>query len=225
LRDQVIPQFSAELDQFSQGLAGRFAAQGLNLFTDGLGNVPVSAGVPTQTGYIGFSSEIQVNPAILATPSLVRDGTEVIAGSPTGASAYTPNPQNLSGFTGMITRILDYALTNSVQSGVTQPAIVTTGLGPGGNLSASFSGATDISDFATALTVAQSSTIGQANAASSEAQAVQTSLTTSLTAATGVSVDSQLSQLVALQNAYGANAKVISTVQEMMGVVISMVQT
>lgn len=46
-------------------------------------------------------------------------------------------------------------------------------------------------------------------------QAVQSSLSTKLSAQTGVSIDSELAQMVKLQNSYGANARVISTVQSL----------
>ena len=80
---------------------------------------------------------------------------------------------------------------------------------------------------ASALAIGAGTLAGQASglvsshatlAASATAQvttdtAVQSSLHAKLGAQTGVSVDSELSQLVALQNSYGANAKVIAAVQ------------
>ena len=43
--------------------------------------MPSGGGTPAQSGYVGFASEIQVNPAVAADPALVRDGTNAIAGS------------------------------------------------------------------------------------------------------------------------------------------------
>ena len=40
----------------------------------------------------------------------------------------------------------------------------------------------------------------------------------------GVSIDTELSNLIALQNAYGANARVMSTIQQMMSALIQAVQ-
>ncbi|MGH7153713.1 MAG: flagellar hook-associated protein FlgK, partial [Acetobacteraceae bacterium] len=91
-RDTALPTDQAELDEFSQNLASRFSDQGLALFTDASGSVPAGGGAPVQAGYVGFAAEIQVNPAVRADPALVRDGTTVIAGSASGASAFTPNP-------------------------------------------------------------------------------------------------------------------------------------
>ena len=129
LRDTTLPAYTGELDEFSQNLASRFDAQGLTLFTDPQGNVPAAGGTPAQANYLGFSSSITVNPAVVATPSLVRDGTQAVAGSPTGASAFTPNPNNDAGFSTMIQRMLDYALGTQVQPGVPQTPGLTSGLG------------------------------------------------------------------------------------------------
>src|SRR6185437_6638386 len=76
LRDTTLPTAQAQLDEFSYSLATRFAAQGLTLFSDGQGNVLALTGSDgSQSGYVGFSSYIQVNPVVVADPSLVRDGT------------------------------------------------------------------------------------------------------------------------------------------------------
>ena len=93
LRDTTLPTDQAELDEFAYGVSSRFAGQGLNLFTDPAGQRAVGGGTPAQAGYVGFAATIQVNPAVTADPSLVRDGTNAIANSPTGAAAFTPNPQ------------------------------------------------------------------------------------------------------------------------------------
>ena len=80
-------------------------------------------------------SVIQVNPAVQADPSLVRDGTDTIAGSPTGAAPFTPNPPGgPAGFSTLIDNVLTYTLGADVQDGVTQPASNTTGLGAAGTL-------------------------------------------------------------------------------------------
>ncbi len=224
LRDTILPTYTGELDEFSQNLAGRFSAQGLNLFTDGQGNVPASGGAPAQANYLGFSSSITVNPAVAATPSLVRDGTQAVAGSPTGASAFTPNPGNEAGFSMMIERVLNYALGPDVQAGVAQTPGQTTGLGASGTLSAGFGPTAALGDYATALTASQASDSEAATNAASDAKDTQTALSTSLQKETGVNMDNQLSQMVELQNAYGANAKVISTIQEMFSSLLQAVQ-
>ena len=47
------------------------------------------------------------------------------------------------------------------------------------------------------------------------AQTLQTTLQTKLTNETGVNMDTEMSDMIALQNAYGANAKVMAAVQGM----------
>lgn len=225
LRDQTIPQMQAGLDELSFTLAQRFDAQGLRLFSRPDGSLPAGGGVPVQSGYVGFAATITVNPAVAANPALVRDGDHAVGGSPTGASAFVPNPQNLPGFSGLITRILSFALGAQAQPGVAQPAAATSGLGPAGTLSVPASGDAPIGDFARAITASQAQTIAQAAAAQSEAQAAQTSLTASLSAREGVSTDSELSQLVSLQNAYGASAKIIAAIQQAMGATLNMVSS
>jgi flagellar hook-associated protein 1 FlgK len=216
LRDTTLPTYQAELDEFSQNLANRFAAQGLTLFTDPNGNVPAGGGNPTQSGYVGFAAEFQVNPAVQANPALVRDGTTAIAGSPTGASAFTPNPPGgPQGFTTLITRILNNALGADVQSGVAQPASATTGLGPTGTLNAPFATPATLADFASSLVGAQAADSANATSQLSTEQAVQTTLSNQLSSQSGVNIDQQMSLMIQLQNSYGANAKVIGAVQSM----------
>jgi len=94
LRDQAIPQYTAQLDEFSENLATRFQSEGLSLFTDASGNIPPN----TAGSYVGFSSLIQVNPAILANPTLIQQGT-------TG----TPQPPDSSE---VLNRITQYAFGN-----------------------------------------------------------------------------------------------------------------
>ncbi len=131
LRDTTLPTYQAQLDEFSETLASQFAAQGLNLFTDASGNVPTGGGTPAQAGYVGFSADIQVNPAVQTDPALVPTAPTAIAGSPTGATAFTPNPTDgPAGFTTLITRVLDNTFGADVQPGVAATVANVTGLGP-----------------------------------------------------------------------------------------------
>ncbi len=216
LRDQTLPTEQAELDEFSETLSTRFSAQGLTLFTDPTGNVPSPGGAPTQAGYVGYAGTITVNPAVAADASLVRDGTNAVAGSPTGASAFTPNPSGgPAGFTTLITRVLSYALGSDVQAGAPQPAPATMGLGAAGNLSTPYAAQPDLASQAAALVGAQAADAANAQTALANAQSLQTALQSKLATGSGVSIDTEMSTMIALQNAYGANAKVITAVQAM----------
>ena len=222
LRDQTLPTMQAELDSFSQTLASRFDAQGLTLFTDGNGNLPgTGATASTPAGQVGFANAIQVNPAVAAAPGDIRDGTRDVTGNSTGASAFTINTDRGTSDTTLIDRVLDYALGSSVQKGVTQPAAATTGLGATGMLSAPYSGTTDIVSLASTVTAAQALTINQAGTDLTNETAIQTSLTSKVASVSGVSVDDEMSSIVALQNAYTANAKIVSAVQSMFSALLA----
>jgi flagellar hook-associated protein 1 FlgK len=225
LRDTTLPGYQAELDEFAQGLSSRFAAQGLTLFSDARGNVPPGGGTPAQANYVGYAAIIQVNPAVSANPALVRDGTAAVAGSATGASAFTPNPSGgPAGFSGLVSRVLDYTFTGLAQDGVAQPPLNTTGLGATGNLSAPFDGAASLSDFATSLVAAQAQASAAATGDLTTATALQTSLNAKVSNESGVSIDSEMSQMLVLQNAYGANARVMNALQSMFTQLLQAVQ-
>lgn len=84
LRDEILPQYTAQADELAQKLAERFDAIGLRLFTDQNGDVPASVADPGLVGYVGFSAEIRVNEDIVNDTSLIRTGTAgatVLAGS------------------------------------------------------------------------------------------------------------------------------------------------
>jgi flagellar hook-associated protein 1 FlgK len=75
MRDRTLPLYQAQLDEMAQKLATRLDTMGLRLFTNASGNVPASTTPPAPTGYAGFAAEIRVNAAIVADPTLLRNGT------------------------------------------------------------------------------------------------------------------------------------------------------
>lgn len=225
LRDATLPAGQAQLDEFAETLSERFQAQGLRLFTDASGTVPTRSGMPAQGGYIGYAAAIGVNLAVTGDPALVRDGTHAVAGSPTGASAFTPNPSGgPAGFTGLITRVLDFALGAEARPGVDQPAPATTGLGPQGSLAASYAPPASLAAFASALVADHARQSAAASAALGSETAVQTALQGRFTAASGVDMDSEMSTMIRLQGSYGANAKLVAAVQAMWTQTLQMVQ-
>ena len=216
LRDKTLPTYQAETDEFAANLSSRFAAQGLTLFTDPTGAVPSGGGTPVQSTYVGYAATIQVNPAVAASPSLVRDGTNAVTGSAAGASAFTPNPTGgPAGFTTLISRVLNYALGSEAQTGVAQPAFNTTGLGPSGTLTTSLSGQTTLAGYAAGMISAQSAQSATTTTQLSTEQALQTVLNNQVNAVSGVSIDTEMSKMIALQNAYSANARIITAAQSM----------
>lgn len=82
MRDSTLPQYQAQLDEVAHKLALRMEAQGIRLFTDANGAVPPdTAPIPNPPGpltpvpYVGFASEIRVNPSIVDKPELLRTST------------------------------------------------------------------------------------------------------------------------------------------------------
>lgn len=225
LRNTALPTDQAELDEFAQTLSSRFAAQGLTLFSDAGGNVPSGGGTPVQSGYVGYAAAIQVNPAVIANPALVRDGTGAIAASADGASAFTPNPPGgPAGFSDLISRVLDYTFTDQAQAGVSQPSWNTTGLGASGILNAPLDPSGSLSDYAAGLVAAQAQDSAAATSGLTTATALQTSLNAKVSSESGVSIDAEMSQMLVLQNAYSANARVMNAIQSMFTQLLDAVQ-
>jgi flagellar hook-associated protein 1 len=206
LRDTTLPTFQAELDEFSQTMASRFDIQGLTLFTDPTGAVPPPFGTPTppvQNGYVGFAATIQVNPLVQADPTLVRDGT---AAPPTGQA----------GFTGIIQNVLQFAFGAEQSPGVPHPPSQTLGLGADGSLNAPYTSPTTLGGLASVLVASQAQDSAATVSRLGTEQAIQSALAAKLSATSGVSMDTEMSHLIQLQNAYGANARVIAAVQSML---------
>jgi flagellar hook-associated protein 1 FlgK len=224
LRDSTLPGYQGQLDEFAETLSTRFSQQGLTLFSAPDGTVPAGGGTPVQSGYVGYGGIMQVNPAVAATPSLVRDGTDTIAGSATGASAFTPNPATgPAGSTTLISRILSYTFGTDIQSGVTQPSPAVTGLGAAGTLSAPYAAPTDLASFAVAVVSAESTDSGNTTSQLTAETSVQTALQGQVSSQDGVSIDQEMANMIQLQNAYGANAKIITAVQSLWTTLLTMV--
>lgn len=81
LRDNSFPKMIAQIDELAHKMALRFDAQGLRLFTDRSGGVPLDTPPDTSTDpvtpvtYVGFASEIQVNRLIVDDHTLIQTGT------------------------------------------------------------------------------------------------------------------------------------------------------
>lgn len=83
MRDEVLPSYQAQLDELAFQTAFRFDAQGLRLFTDQSGNLPLSDApdlttlpLATPVNYVDFSRNIQVNKKIDADLTLLQQGTK-----------------------------------------------------------------------------------------------------------------------------------------------------
>jgi flagellar hook-associated protein 1 len=225
LRDTTLPAGQAGLDEFSKTLADRMNDQGLALFTDAGGNVPNTAAptasdpTPTaQSGYVGFANEIQVNAAVVATPALVRDGLQDVSALSAGASVVPPNPTGAAGYTGLIGNIVNNAFGADAVAGDSSTAyasIPQSGLGASGNLTLPFQPPATLAGFAADLVSSQSEATSGVTSDLATSTAYQGTLQAAMQSATGVSIDTEMSNMIVLQNAYGANAKVLDAAQTM----------
>ncbi|MDN3568551.1 flagellar basal body rod C-terminal domain-containing protein [Paeniroseomonas aquatica] len=217
LRDRVLPRYQAETDLVAANLADRFARQGLALFTDADGTtVPDPAQPYAGSAQVGLAGRLRLSLAVTAAPRLLRDGTDVVAGGPGGPSAFTPNPPGgPAGFTGLLDRVLTYSLGAEAAAGVAWAPIAGNGLGPDGTLQSPFPAPATLSGYADSVTVAQLGDRAAATAVREGAAGLQTALEARFAAGSGVDVDAEMAGMVTLQNAYAANARVISTLQAM----------
>jgi flagellar hook-associated protein 1 FlgK len=238
LRDNILPTYQAELDEFAQTLTTRFSNQGLTLFTNPNGLVPsaVNTGSVAQAEYLGYAAQITVNPAVVADPSAVRDGNNTISGGydaatggTTNAADFTPNPSTgPAGFNTLIANILNFTFGADVSSvnsvNTPWPSINTTGLGAKGNLSSPYSSTSSLSDLASSMIGAQAQVIANSQSRLTNEKSLQSTLQTQISSQSGVSIDNEMSNMLALENSYGANAKIIAAVQSLFAEVLAMVQ-
>ena len=217
LRDGLLPRYQAETDLVAATLADRFARQGLVLFTDADGtSVPDPAQPYAGSAQIGLAGRLRVGQAVVGTPRLLRDGTQAVAASAGGPDAFTPNPPDgPAGFTGLLDRVLQFSLGAEAAAGTPWTPIATAGLGPDGSLASPFAAPPAIADYANSVTVAQLGDRADATGAKAGAASLQSALEARFARGSGVDVDAEMAGMVTLQNAYAANAKVISTLQAM----------
>ncbi|MCQ4162282.1 flagellar hook-associated protein FlgK [Roseomonas sp. GC11] len=211
LRDETLPTMQAELDEVASTLAERLDAQGLRLFTDSDGSAPPDTSTSEGAAQaVGFASRITVNSAVEESPRLVRDGTHAVDG-------FTPNTEDgPSGFTTLLNNVTSYSFGTTSSDGTAYASVRTTGLGPGGNLTSSAtSGNKSITDYATAVVSRQSSVAAAAESAADTAGTQRDYLDGLVSDSEGVDTDTELANMVTLQNAYAANAQVMSAVQSM----------
>ena len=88
-----------------------------------------------------------------------------------------------------------------------------------GSTATPFSGSID--EFARRIVSFQSSQAANATRDAEAQQVVASSLQERFDAETGVNIDDEMSNLLLLQNAYSANARVISTIQDLFNVLMS----
>ena len=201
LRDQSLPRFQAQLDEFSQTLSETFSTAGLTLFTDINGAVP--ADLPT-TGSIGYANQMQVSQLVRDDPTLLRDGD---------GSALAAGDANST----LLRSIVDGVLGN-------KQTFQTGGLGPNSTLTSSLPSRTDFASFATELVSHQVNQKANATSQLQSATSLRDQLKTKLSDQSGVNLDTEVSLLIQLQRSYSSSAQVVSTNRQMFNDLISIVR-
>ena len=215
-RDATLPRMQAELDLAASHVAQRFEAQGLRLFSDGAGTVPDVTLPYAGSSQLGFALAMRVNETVRNDPALLRNGTHAVAGLPGEPTAFTPNPPGgPAGFATMVNRVLDHVFGDTLAPGVQHTAIANTGLGPDGTLGTTLGGSLTLEDYAAGLVAEQTRLRAAASDRRGQAEALGEVLTSRRAERSGVDVDKEVAAMVALQTAYGVNARVISTIQAM----------
>jgi flagellar hook-associated protein 1 len=164
----------------------------LPLFTDG--SQPIT-GVLTSTGSqtTGLAGTIAVNPALINSPSsLVAYASNTSAGDPT-----RPNF--------MLNQLTNATLTFSPDTGI-------------GTAQTPYSA--NLVNYMSQVASQQSQAANAATNLQQGQDTVLAALQQRFNDQSGVNIDTEMSNLIALQNAYGANARVMSVIQQMMSTLL-----
>ena len=210
LRDTAAPEYQAQLDQIAGGLINAFAESDQSTTAPGLPSLPGlftypgATSLPATTAMTGLAASIEVNPNVDPSQggnvNLLRDGGISDPGNP----AYTYNATGSASYAGRIQQLMG-------QITATQSFDPSAGLGSSDSLS----------DYANASV---SWVQGQNQQASNHVE-YQNSLVTQATAAlsnaTGVSLDTEMTNMLNIENSYTTTAKLLTTVTAMFTALIN----
>ena len=203
LRDMLAPEYEAQLDQIAGGLINAFAesdqsATPTQPSLPGLFTTPGATSLPSMSATTGLADAIEVNPNADPSqggdPTLIRDGGISDPGNP----AYTYNTTDSASYTGRIQQLIS-------QISATQSFDPSAGLGSSSSLT----------DYANASVSWLQAENQQASNASSYQNALATQATSALSNATGVNLDTEMTNMLNLENTYASTAKLLTTVNSM----------
>ena len=161
----------------------------LPLFTDG-GSLYTGAIIPGGSQLTGYAGRITVNPAVVANQSSLT----VYSTSPPTASGDTTRADYIN------SQLTSGSFTYAPQTGL-------------GSSSTPFTGT--ITSYMQQFLSLQANNATNAQQLAQGQDVVVNTLQASYNSATGVNMDTQMSNLISLQNAYSANAHVMAVVQSM----------
>ena len=201
LRDTVAPEYQAQLDQIAGGLVNAFAESDQSTTTPGLPSLPGlftypgATGLPATNGMTGLAASIEVNPAV--DPSQGGDLSLLQNGGVNGAN-YVYNATGSAGYTGRIQQLA--AATTSTQS-----------FDPSAGLASSAS----LNDYANSSVSWLQAQNQQASNGVDYQNSLVSQATSALSNATGVSLDTEMTNMLNIENSYTTTAKLLTTVNDM----------
>lgn len=200
MRDEIAPLFQNQLDEMARGLVVAFAetdqsgAAGPDLpglFTyAGASSSPAATLVPGLAGQIALNAN--VDPAQGGDASRLRDGG--ISGNP----AYVYNKTGAPGYANRLIELMNAASKRQ-------------GFDPAAGLGA----AASIETFSAESNGWLAAKRQQTESSKTYYDAIVSQTTQALSNATGVNLDDQMSQMLALENSYQASAKILEAVNSM----------
>ena len=207
LRDTLAPQYQAQLDQIAGGLIGAFAESDQTNPSDttllpGLFTTQGATSLPATSE--NLAANIVVNPTVEADPTLLRDGgisgnSAYVYNNPTGVpdASYTGRLQQLAAAIGSTSQTFDDA---SADLGITSASLT---------------------DYANASVSWLQGEHQKASNASDYQNALATQATAALSNATGVNLDTEMTNMLNLENAYASSAKLLTTVNAMFSALLN----
>ena len=203
LRDNVAVTYQAQLDNIAGGLTSEFAESdqaGTGPDLPGLFTTPGATSLPTSTA--GLAGQITVNPSVDpnqgGNPLLLRDGG--ISGNPN----YVYNTTGGASYQGRLSQLL----TNLSS---------TTSFSAAGGITTSAT----LDGYATASAAWLEAQRSNATSQSNYQSTLLSTATTALSNATGVNLDTEMSNMLDLENSYSATAKLLSTLDGMFGTLLT----
>lgn len=165
----------------------------LPMFTDGSGTPITGALTSAGSQTTGLAGRIELNPALAASPTnLVAYSAATTAGDPTRPDF-------------ILKELTATSLTFSPTTGI-------------GTAAAPYSGT--LPDYMSQIVSQQSQAANAASNLQQGQSTVLSALQQSFNQQSGVNIDSEMSNLIALQNAYSANARVMTTIDQMMSTLL-----
>jgi flagellar hook-associated protein 1 FlgK len=207
LRDEVAPQYGAQLDQIADGLISAFAESDQTG-----GSAPTAAGLFTAAGATdvpsdsasdasGLASNIEVNPAVDPSQGgsvgLLRDGG-------INGTAYVSNTTGGASYTGRIEDMIN-ALTTAQ---------------PFDNSLAKLATSNSLTDYADSSVSWLQNQNQQATNKLDYETSVVSQAKTALSNATGVNLDTELTNMLSIENSYETTSKLLTTADAMFNALI-----